>query len=83
MEKIIITTPGNIPTNTVKQLVAAGCIVIEAKEPEKVKTVSFSSDIFTHDLLMSALHQVTEDNNGTKLVKELNRRLKEKEVKHG
>lgn len=80
MDKIIITTVGNIPSETKKKLIAAGCIVIEAKDPDKIKTLNFTSDIFTHDLLMSALHAAATDISSDRLTKELNRRLKSKEV---
>lgn len=78
-KKIIITTAGNIPVTTKKQLTDAGVIIIEAKDPDKIKVMNFADDIFTHDLLMAALKSVTENNGGGAFAKELNKRLIAKE----
>lgn len=79
---IILTTPGNIPGKTIKQLADAGCVVIECKRPDEVKTVIPGKDVESNDLLMSALHGIEGDSQDCqKFVKEFNRRLKLKEEK--
>lgn len=77
--KILIVEPGTIKPETLKILEEKGVIVIECNNPENVKTFNFESKIFTHDLLMSAMHAVESASGSNYFVKELNRRLLAKE----
>jgi len=80
-KKIIITDHGNLDNEEVCKLEENGYIVVIAKDPSKVRFLSELETNPTNDYLMSALYSM--ENTGTGgayFVRELHRRLREKEL---
>lgn len=81
-KKILITEPGNISPADKLKLANNGVLVIEAKDPDKVKYISELESIDYKSIAMSALHSYSTmpcSDSRDRFVTELNKRLKEKE----
>ena len=78
-DKILICENGQLDKSTMTLLSKKGVIVIQCKDPDKVKLLSGSIDIESNDLFMSALLALAEtssDMASKRFVVELNKRLK-------
>lgn len=83
MKQILITEPKQISAVDKNRLSKNGILVIEADNPDKVKFINVDENVNADSYLMAALFSLSQESTDSatskRFVKELNRRLLEKE----
>ncbi len=82
MKQIIIVHPNSLDKATKQRLTKANVILIEHENPDSVRIINPTTDIYTNDVMMSALKGANQSSAGqSSFTRELEKRLLEKENK--